>query len=172
MARIFISYSHVDEQFAKTLAELLRKKYGYENVWYDDRLHSGVKWWDEILGQIKACDVFLYLLSNDSVESRFCQAEFEEATRLQKQFAFVQVRGRTRLTDELGQYQYTDMSERGVDDASALTDLYYSIDVQAKDVRGGSFNSTSNLLRTANRNGGYPGNESFRGGGFRCARSQ
>ncbi len=84
MAQLFISYSRVDKNVTKRLVEHLRQVYGLNNVWYDDQLLGGVHWWDEILRQIDACDVFVYLLSNELVTSPFCRAEFTEATRLQK----------------------------------------------------------------------------------------
>jgi formylglycine-generating enzyme required for sulfatase activity len=127
MARIFISYSRVDRRFVEALADKLRRIYGHDNVWFDEGLHGGDIWWEEILEQVAARDIFIYVLSNDSVQSDYCQAEFTEARRLQKQIITVQARDRTRLTDELGDIHYINMAN-GVDDADgALTDLYRSV---------------------------------------------
>lgn len=117
MTRIFVSYSRVDKRFTEELVRHLRRTYGLANVWYDDELHGGVRWWQEILKQIAECDVFLYLLSNESVTSSYCQAEFTEARRLQKPIVTIQVRDRTRLSDELGEIQYVDM-KHGIDSES------------------------------------------------------
>jgi formylglycine-generating enzyme required for sulfatase activity len=126
MAQIFISYSRVDRPFVEALADKLRRIYGHDNVWFDEGLHGGDIWWEEILEQIASRDIFIYVLSNDSIESDYCQAEFTEARRLQKQIITVQARDRTRLTDELGDIHYIDMAN-GVDDADALTDLFRSV---------------------------------------------
>ncbi|MFW5692271.1 MAG: SUMF1/EgtB/PvdO family nonheme iron enzyme [Chloroflexota bacterium] len=126
MAQIFVSYSRVDRHFVEALADKLRRIYGHGNVWFDEGLHGGDIWWEEILEQIASRDIFIYVLSNDSVQSDYCQAEFTEARRLQKQIITVQVRDRTRLTDELGDIHYINMAN-GVDDANALTDLYRSV---------------------------------------------
>ncbi len=115
MVKLFISYSRVDTAFAELIVERLRRVYGLPNVWYDDELHGGQRWWKAILEQIAACDVFVYLLSNDSVTSPYCQAEFAEALRLQKPVVTVQVRDKTRLSDELSEIQYVDM-KRGLND--------------------------------------------------------
>lgn len=126
MTRIFLSYSRVDKRFVEALADKLRRIYGHENIWFDEGLHGGDIWWEEILEQIADRDIFIYVLSNDSVQSDYCQAEFEEARRLQKQIITIQARDRTKLTDELGDIHYIN-TINGVDDADALTDLYRSV---------------------------------------------
>jgi len=82
MARIFISYSRVDKTFTERFEARLRRMFPDVPVWYDDHLYGGQNWWNEILGQIAKCDIFIYLLSNESVTSPYCQAEFTEARRL------------------------------------------------------------------------------------------
>ena len=128
MAHIFISYSRVDRDFTDRLVDRLRRVYGLSNIWYDDELHGGDHWWAEILRQIVACDVFVYLLSNEAVTSPYCHAEFVEATRLQKPIVTVQIRDRTQLSAELSQIQYVDMKQ-GIDDDS-LARLIGSIQKQ------------------------------------------
>ncbi|MEO8612603.1 MAG: TIR domain-containing protein [Chloroflexota bacterium] len=110
MPRIFISYSHVDRPFVDELVVLLREVYELENVWVDENIYGGQLWWDEILRQIASCDLFIYLLSNESLISEYCLAEYHEAQRLQKQIIPVQVRGRTAIPNEMKQIQYVDMS--------------------------------------------------------------
>ncbi len=135
MAKIFISYSRVDRDagIVDPLVARLRKVYGYPNIWYDDELRGGDIWWKKIIEAIDACDIFMYLLSNESVESPYCRAEFEEARRLQKLVITVQVRGRTRIPPELDDIQYVDMS-KGVDDARALTDLIAAVSAQSENL--------------------------------------
>ncbi len=87
---IFISYSRIDRRFTRQLATRLRRV--YMEVWYDDKLHGGELWWDEILREIRECDVFIYLMSHDSLKSTYCQAELAEAQRLHKLILPVQIR--------------------------------------------------------------------------------
>lgn len=134
MARLFISYSRVDKLTVRILSDNLRRIYGHDNVWYDDSLAGGDIWWEEILDQIAVCDVFLYLLSNESVTSAYCQSEFAEAQRLHKRFIPIQIRGKTRMTPELGDVQYVDMTA-GPDDAQALARLVGSINEQMEKPR-------------------------------------
>jgi hypothetical protein len=73
--------------------------------------------------------VFIYLVSNESVTSPYCQAEFAEALRLRKVIVTVQVRDKTRLSDELNEIQYVDMKQVLNDDN--LARLIRSINEQA-----------------------------------------
>lgn len=133
MAKIFISYSRVDKAFAERFDARLRRMFPDVNVWYDDHLYGGQDWWQEILGHIAKCDIFIYLLSNESVTSPYCEAEFTEARRLQKRIITVQVRDRTALTDDLDDIQYVDM-KNGVDDADAVARLGGAVRLQLANV--------------------------------------
>jgi hypothetical protein len=127
MAKIFISYSRVDYRFVEGLAEKLRRAYNaHDSVWFDKELTGGDIWWEEILNQIATQNIFIYVLSNESVQSDYCQAEFEEARRLQKWIITVQARDRTKRTPELSDIHYIDMTG-GVNDGEALTELFRSI---------------------------------------------
>jgi formylglycine-generating enzyme required for sulfatase activity len=127
--KLFISYSRVDRPFAQRIVARLRVVYGYDAVWFDEELRGGDKWWEEILTQIAASDILLYLLSNESVTSPFCQAEFTEAQRLRKLIITVQVRDRTALTDTLDGIQFVDM-KAGPDDVEANALLNAAINKQ------------------------------------------
>ena len=129
MVKIFVSYSRVDKPAAEEIVKRLRRVYGYDNVWMDDNLTGGDIWWDEILDGISACDIFLYLLSNESVNSPYCQAEYTEAYRLHKRIITAQIRDRTKLTDELAERQYVDMSD-WMRDTDALNLLHAAIHKQ------------------------------------------
>lgn len=126
MPKIFISYSRVDREFIKPLYANLARMYEHQNVWYDDRIPGGHKWWNRIMERVAWCDIFIYVLSNESVQSNYCQAEFEEAQRLQKFVITVQARDRTRLSDELSSIQYIDMKP-GVDKGDAYARLVAAI---------------------------------------------
>ncbi|MBN1202382.1 MAG: SUMF1/EgtB/PvdO family nonheme iron enzyme [Anaerolineae bacterium] len=133
MARIFISYSRADRQFIDGLVPLLRRVYGPDSVWFDDDIHGGVDWWQTILAQVADCELFVYLISNESLASPYCQSEYREALRLHKQVLPVIVRPKTNypgpvppdLAALLRRTHYVDMS-RGVRDTGAITRLYAS----------------------------------------------
>lgn len=133
MARIFISYSRADTLFIEELIPLLRRAFPGHDLWYDREITGGEDWWNRILSEIAACDLFIYLLSNDSLESKYCQNEITEALRLQKAILPIYVRAKTRLdrtrpdlAGELSRRQIVDLS-RGFADSEAFTELYRAI---------------------------------------------
>lgn len=130
---IFISYSRVDKNDAEKITSRLRRGYPSDKIWYDDDIQGGDRWWDVILDRIAESDIFIYLLSNESVNSPYCQAEFAEALRLRKRIITVQVRDSTKLTGELSEIQYVDL-KAGIDDAEAQASLFGAINHQIKAV--------------------------------------
>jgi DNA helicase II / ATP-dependent DNA helicase PcrA len=131
MPHIFISYSRVDKPFIEKISVHLRGIYGYENVWYDDELIGGQLWWEEIKSQIKKYDVFLYLMSRDSIESYYCLQEAKEASELAKPIIPVLVRARTEIPEDLKKIHHIDMSS-GVDDFDACKRLESAINHWSK----------------------------------------
>jgi TIR domain-containing protein len=108
MSSIFVCYSRVDQHMTEHLALLLRK--AYNHVWYDDNLHGGEEWWAEILKEIAACQHFIFLMSDASLNSDWCQKELHEAMLLNKHILPVLVRARTHVPDDLGRIQHIDMA--------------------------------------------------------------
>jgi hypothetical protein len=134
MLQIFISYSRDDSGFVEDLIPQLQIGFPDLRIWHDKSPHGlqgGDLWWEAILIAIAESDVFVYILSNESVQSRYCQAEFTEARRLQKRIITVQARHTTELNDELDDIQFIDMG-RGLDDSKALLRLYAAISKQLK----------------------------------------
>jgi hypothetical protein len=123
MSGIFICYSRVDQPITEHLAVLLRK--AYDHVWYDDNLHGGEEWWSEILKEIAACHHFIFVMSDASLESEWCQKELYEATQLGKHILPVLVRARTKIPEELGRIQHIDMS--GGVTVDSLNQLYATV---------------------------------------------
>ncbi len=129
MANFFISYSRVDRDFAVAFIERLRRKFAKDAIWYDAKWTGDSKWWAEILKQINETDIFIYLLSNESVTASYCQAEFAEARRLRKLIIPVQVRDRTKVTTTLTPIYYVDMTA-GVGNMDAQAQLIRAIKMQ------------------------------------------
>jgi hypothetical protein len=79
---IFISYSSKNRSQIEVLAEDL-SGLGHD-VWYDVELTGGMAWWDQILHNIRQCDLFIFALAPESLDSYPCQLEFGYAHSLQK----------------------------------------------------------------------------------------
>ncbi len=58
----------------------------------DQELTGGEAWWDTILEQIRACDLYIFALSPDSLRSRACKAELDYAIALSRPLVPVLVR--------------------------------------------------------------------------------
>lgn len=126
MAQLFVSYSRVDQKpFTREFVTRLRRVYGLNSVWYDDGLTGGQNWWEEILRQIALADVFIYLLSPESVASVYCQAELNEARRLHKKILPVVIRERTVVPADLSVIQLVQMAHGF--EADALDNLHAAI---------------------------------------------
>lgn len=57
--RIFISYSRADKLFILQLVPMLKKVYPHYDIWWDDDLTGGEDWWERILAEIDASDLFV-----------------------------------------------------------------------------------------------------------------
>lgn len=114
MTSIFISYDRDDRPITRQLANQLRRVYGFDQVWYDENIRGGQDWWDEIRQQIGSRDIFMYLLSDESAKSPYCQAEHDEAKRLNKEVLPVRIENVTLIPEFLKQIQYVDMSEGAI----------------------------------------------------------
>jgi TIR domain len=89
MAKVFVSYSRADLEAIKILVQDLEDA-GHES-WFDQALTGGQRWWDNILSNIRSCEVFVSGLTPDSLESQACKRELDYAVRLGKPVLPVQL---------------------------------------------------------------------------------
>lgn len=89
--RIFISYSRADTEAADALLDALKAR-GF-SVKIDRRdLPYGEKWQEQLSGFIAASDTVIFLLSPDSIQSKWCRWELDEVSRLSKRLFVIRVR--------------------------------------------------------------------------------
>src|SRR6266568_5922396 len=85
--RIFVSHSHLDNDFGTRLTQDLRGVLNDESaVFYDvlGGLHGGETWWEKIVEELTARDVFLLVLSLDAMNSRWVRLEINMALNKNK----------------------------------------------------------------------------------------
>ena len=72
--RLFISYSHRDQEFAEALRTHLKslERTGVVEVWYDRMIPAGAIWRGEIDRNLEGAHVIIILLSADFFESDYC----------------------------------------------------------------------------------------------------
>lgn len=113
MTKLFISYRSLDSAKVDTLVARLRsliKPDGtalYE-LWQDkDSIPAGKDWWKAILKGINDCDVFVFMVSRESVQNINCRAELSYARRrnrpiiplvLEGEFVFNPVTGKNDIS--------------------------------------------------------------------------
>ena len=82
MTNIFISYNRKSEAIAKGLAEDF-EALGH-SAWLDQELSGGRAWWDQILSMVRRCDLFVFVLDPESLNSTACKREYGYATEVAK----------------------------------------------------------------------------------------
>ncbi|HLO28690.1 MAG TPA: TIR domain-containing protein [Anaerolineales bacterium] len=91
MAKVFVSYSRKDIQFAKRLTAELQKC--ELDFWIDwEGIPPTVDWWKEIEKGIEEADIFLFLISPDSAASKVCGQEIDTAVKNAKRIIPLVVR--------------------------------------------------------------------------------
>jgi hypothetical protein len=91
MAKVFVSYSRKDIEFAKWLTGELQKS--DLDFWIDwEGIPPTVDWWREIEKGIEEADIFLFLISPDSVKSKVCGKEIDTAVKNGKRIIPIVVR--------------------------------------------------------------------------------
>lgn len=71
---VFISYSHLDEQFRSSLESHLSilKRSNEISTWSDRRIVPGTEWEKEISENLEKADLILLLISSDFIASDYC----------------------------------------------------------------------------------------------------
>lgn len=74
MIRVFISYSHADEELRQVLDKHLMslRHQGLIEVWHDRRIGAGEEWAGQIDENIRNAHIILILISADFIASRYC----------------------------------------------------------------------------------------------------
>ena len=80
--KVFISYSHKDEEFKDELVTMLAglQRRGVIDAWQDRRIEAGDEWYQEIQDAMNDCGLAILLVSANFIASSFIQDE--ELTRL------------------------------------------------------------------------------------------
>src|SRR5882724_9915034 len=109
MANIFISYNRKSRVIVESLAQDLGEL--GETIWFDEDLSGGQTWWNEILQRIRRCDLFVFVVDPDSLNSAACKSEYKYAADLGKSILPILVSDRVSaglLPPALSQIQFVD----------------------------------------------------------------
>ncbi|MCC6612921.1 MAG: toll/interleukin-1 receptor domain-containing protein [Anaerolineae bacterium] len=128
MYRIFISYSSKSKSIVGKLAEDLGIT-GHE-IWFDHQLTGGQSWWDTILSEIRQCDIFIFALTSEALESYACKLEYTYAHKLGKPVLPVKMDENVpihQLPDELQLIQFVDYTTQDTQAAFRLVSALNSL---------------------------------------------
>jgi hypothetical protein len=84
--RLFISYSHADEELKNDLLKHLEplKKLGLIETWHDRQIKPGDEWDQKISSNLENAQIILLLVSIDFINSSYCyDIELEQALELE-----------------------------------------------------------------------------------------
>jgi WD40 repeat protein len=94
MSDVFISYSRKDIAFARLIRESLQES--QIDTWIDwERIPVGERWWDEICQAIENANVFMFIISKNSIGSSVCKDEINHALKNNKRIIPI-------IVDDLG----------------------------------------------------------------------
>ncbi|WP_395646054.1 SH3 domain-containing protein [Terricaulis sp.] len=113
MAVLFISHSSKDRDAAQKLVKWLSAEdWAPEQIFYSPKnIASGDEWKKHIEKELTACDVMLVLLSDNWVESHWCNHEFSFALARGKRIITILAKPVTlRIPDLVKEIQYSDIS--------------------------------------------------------------
>lgn len=96
--RVFLSYAVVDREYARKLRSLL-SRYLNLHIFTPDMLSAGEDWLSRLKDEVSQCDIFLVLLSPDSVNSEWILSEIGAAWALNK--LIVPIVTQTGLSSEI-----------------------------------------------------------------------
>jgi WD40 repeat protein len=93
-ASLMISYSHNDREFVEKLYNcFLAQGFTPDDIWIDkEGIEVTTEWMEEITKGIRNADVFVFVISPDSVRSKVCKEEIEIAAAANKRFAPIMYR--------------------------------------------------------------------------------
>ncbi|MCU0498011.1 MAG: SUMF1/EgtB/PvdO family nonheme iron enzyme, partial [Anaerolineae bacterium] len=80
---LFISYSGEDRPWVIELSKALHDELGYL-AWYDHLTAAAAQWWQVIMENLENADCVIYVMTPNSLQSSYCQAEIDYALRLNK----------------------------------------------------------------------------------------
>ena len=117
---VFLSYAHQDAERVEELRRDLEDLAG--TVWQDRSLTGGQVWWDEILVQIRNCDLFVLAMSVSSLASEACRSELGYALALDRAFLAIRIDDCdvASAPENVRRTQLVDFQTRDVNSAKAL----------------------------------------------------
>lgn len=101
---IFISYAHKDKEIVYPFIFELQKNF---NVWFDDGIAISSDYVNFIMNKILHCSVFIFMVSNNSLDSKFCKKEIHFAEK--KNIPFINIIIEDMKLPDIFDFEYGDL---------------------------------------------------------------
>ena len=129
---MFISYSHLDRAWARTCHEIVSRAFSNIDIFWDKDLIGGDDYWSTLYERSSHSDLFLYLVSDSSVESGSgCAGEVARALEYKRYIIPVILPSGVPddMLGELQKLQYVDFRNADSDDLQVdhAIDLFKSV---------------------------------------------
>jgi Leucine-rich repeat (LRR) protein len=108
---VYISYAHEDREFAKKLGSALRAR--TRRVFFDLDLYGGDVWPDELRKAYESAAILLFIISPNSLESRYARRELSQASADKKPILPILYRTINVLPPELEKIFHISVEEAG-----------------------------------------------------------
>lgn len=141
--KLFISYARTDTDAIIELVDLLRT--GGHDPWFDHALIVGLNWQDQLFNAIQKCDAFVFVITQDSIESEWCLWEYGQAVDMEKPIIPILLDGEVILPEFLDHKQYADFTEGAT--GKAVARLLYGLNTIAQQMPRGDVPSVSMPLK-------------------------
>src|SRR5262245_43999002 len=111
--RLFISYPRKNKTETLRLLKILKN--GGHDVWIDDDLRTGQTWREQLREAIAGCDAIVLALTQNWLNSPYCNLEFMTAIELGKKVVPVLIKKNAdgsipKVPERIGKYQWTDFT--------------------------------------------------------------
>ncbi len=117
MTDVFISYSRKDTDFVRQLFDVLKSQ--DRNAWVDwQGIDYSTKWWEEICSGIDNANNFVFIISPEAINSKYCHDEITYAREHGKRiipFVYIEI-------DE-DKWQHQPLTQQALDNWSYLKTL-------------------------------------------------
>ena len=124
--KIFVTYSRSTQREVASLVKDL-EELGHE-VWFDRDISGGQSWWNNILSQIRDCEIYVFAIAKDAIDSTACIRELKYAEALGKAPLPVLIKNDVSLAlapRYISNVQYADYTKS--DQKNAIIDLIKSL---------------------------------------------
>lgn len=137
MSDIFVSYSHLDSDYAHRIVQVL-EQHGL-SAWIDERIDYGAQWPRVIQAQIDKCCAFVVIMTPRSYRSDWVHNELARARRKGKQIFPLLLEGEQWLSVET--IQYVDVTGGGLPPSDFYKKLAQVVSARAVEEDGDATNT-------------------------------